>query len=199
MKSKNEGLSLCEFSWYLVIVNIIKIRHSKAHINQKKSWLENCYYAKTNPTLLLYLYQIFVFMLGHLHFFLRSFFTYIQNLFKKHPKHCNLKQLETGHSLVRVAAGRGPLPLAAPTSLLPRWLVHSVMLSSRLKKVSMWLWCLVFMLFGVMRSSSGDFPRHIFNKTKSAHTCFLSWVEMQWPSCIISKQLLEEKTFHLIK
>ena len=34
-------LSLSEFSWYLAIVKIIKIRHSKGHISQKKSWFES--------------------------------------------------------------------------------------------------------------------------------------------------------------
>ena len=31
------------------------------------------------------LYQIFIFLLGHLHFFLHFFFTFMENLFKKHP------------------------------------------------------------------------------------------------------------------
>jgi len=33
------------------------------------------------------LYQIFIFLLGHLHFFLDFFFTFMENLFKKHPIH----------------------------------------------------------------------------------------------------------------
>jgi len=33
------------------------------------------------------LYQIFIFLLGHLHFFLHFFFTFMENLFKKHPIH----------------------------------------------------------------------------------------------------------------
>ena len=35
--------------------------------------------------MLLSLYQIFIFLLGHLHFFLHFFFTFMENLFKKHP------------------------------------------------------------------------------------------------------------------
>ena len=31
------------------------------------------------------LYQIFIFLLGHFHFFLPIFFTFMENLFKKHP------------------------------------------------------------------------------------------------------------------
>ena len=34
---------------------------------------------------MLYLYQIFIFLLGHLHFFLHFFFTFMENLFKKRP------------------------------------------------------------------------------------------------------------------
>ena len=34
IKSKNKGLSLSKFLWYLVIFKIIKIRHSKGHISQ---------------------------------------------------------------------------------------------------------------------------------------------------------------------
>ena len=43
------------------------------------------FYAKINTELLLYLYQIFIFPLGHLHFFLHFFFTFMENLFKKRP------------------------------------------------------------------------------------------------------------------
>jgi len=35
--------------------------------------------------MLLSLHQIFIFLLGHLHFFLHFFFTFMENLFKKHP------------------------------------------------------------------------------------------------------------------
>ena len=35
--------------------------------------------------LMLYLYQSFIFLLSHLHFFLHFFFTFMVNLFKKHP------------------------------------------------------------------------------------------------------------------
>ena len=34
---------------------------------------------------MLYLYQIFVFLLGHLHFFLHLLFKFMEKLFKKHP------------------------------------------------------------------------------------------------------------------
>ena len=35
MKNKDRVLSLSKFSWYLAMVKIIKIRHSKGHISQK--------------------------------------------------------------------------------------------------------------------------------------------------------------------
>ena len=50
-----------------------------------ESWFEKCFYAKINTTLLLYLYQPSIFLLGHLHFFLHFFFLFMENLFKKHP------------------------------------------------------------------------------------------------------------------
>ena len=34
---------------------------------------------------MLYLYQILIFLLGHLHYFLHFFFAFMENLFKKHP------------------------------------------------------------------------------------------------------------------
>ena len=54
-------------------------------ISAKKIWIQNHFYAKMNTILLLCLYQIFIFLLGHLHFFLRFFLTFMENLFKKHP------------------------------------------------------------------------------------------------------------------
>ena len=50
----------------------------------KKSGLKNCFYAKINTTLMLYLHQSFIFLLGHLHFFLHFFFAFMENLLKKH-------------------------------------------------------------------------------------------------------------------
>ena len=35
IESKDKGLSLSKFSWYLVIVKIIKIEHLIGHISQK--------------------------------------------------------------------------------------------------------------------------------------------------------------------
>ena len=35
--------------------------------------------------MLLYLYQMSIFLLGYLHFFLHFFFTFMENLFKKYP------------------------------------------------------------------------------------------------------------------
>ena len=35
----------------------------------------------------MYLYQIYIFLLGHLHIFLPFFFAFMENLFKKHPIH----------------------------------------------------------------------------------------------------------------
>ena len=43
------------------------------------------FYAKTNITLLLYLNQIFIFLLVHLHFLSPFFFTFMKNLFKRRP------------------------------------------------------------------------------------------------------------------
>ena len=53
----------------------------------KKSWFKNKFYSKINTIMLLYLYQIFIFLLGHLHFFLHFLFMSMENLFKKHPIH----------------------------------------------------------------------------------------------------------------
>ena len=60
--------------------------HGQNHQNQtfkgsyqpKKSWFENYFCAKINTTMLLYLYQIFIFLLGHLHFFVDFFFTFME-------------------------------------------------------------------------------------------------------------------------
>ena len=41
IESKDKGLSLSKFSWYLGIVKIIKIRHSKGHISQTNHDLKN--------------------------------------------------------------------------------------------------------------------------------------------------------------
>ena len=46
IKSKDKGLSLSKFSWYLVIVKIIKIRHSKGHISQTSHDLKNIFMQK---------------------------------------------------------------------------------------------------------------------------------------------------------
>ena len=64
LSKANKVLSLSKFSWYLVIVQIIKIRHLKGHIR-----------------------QFDFFLLGHLHSFL-YLFLFIENLFKKHPISC---------------------------------------------------------------------------------------------------------------
>ena len=67
----------------MVIVKIIKVRHSKGHISQTNHDLKNI--LCKNTVLLLYLYEIFIFLLGHLHFFLHFFLSFMENLFKKHP------------------------------------------------------------------------------------------------------------------
>ena len=46
IKNKDKGLSLSKFSWYLVIVKIIKIRHSKGHISQTNHDLKNIFMQK---------------------------------------------------------------------------------------------------------------------------------------------------------
>ena len=63
-----------QFSRYLVIVKIIKIGHSKCYISQKN-------YGAKLQNWTLYLYQILISLLGHLHFF----FAFMRNLFRKHP------------------------------------------------------------------------------------------------------------------
>ena len=64
-------------------------KSSKSDISKAKSariiMIWKFFYAKINTTLLLYLYQIFLFLLSHIHFFLYFFFSFIENLFKKHP------------------------------------------------------------------------------------------------------------------
>ena len=45
-ESKDKGLSLSKFSWYLGIVKIIKIRHSKGHISQTNHDLKNVFMQK---------------------------------------------------------------------------------------------------------------------------------------------------------
>ena len=51
----------------------------------KQSMIQKLFFTKINTTLLLYLYLIFICLLGHLHFFLHFFFSFMENLFKKHP------------------------------------------------------------------------------------------------------------------
>ena len=46
IESKHKGLSLSKFSWYLAIVKIIKIRHSKGHISQTNHDLKNIFMQK---------------------------------------------------------------------------------------------------------------------------------------------------------
>ena len=46
IKSKDKGLLLSKFSWYLVIVKIIRIRHSKGHISQTNHDLKNVFMQK---------------------------------------------------------------------------------------------------------------------------------------------------------
>ena len=58
---------------------------NKTFKRPNKSRFEKYFYAKMNTTLLLYLYQIFIFLLGHLHFFLHFIFSFMENLSKKHP------------------------------------------------------------------------------------------------------------------
>ena len=43
IESKDKGLSLSKFSWYLVIVKISKIRHSEGHISQTNHDLKNIF------------------------------------------------------------------------------------------------------------------------------------------------------------
>ena len=50
--------------------------------------------------MLLCLYQIFIFLLGHRHFFLHFFFAFMENLFKKHPKQPLFLQLTVQNILL---------------------------------------------------------------------------------------------------
>ena len=43
------------------------------------------FFTKRNTILLWYLYQVFIFLQDHLHFFLHFFSTFVENLFKKYP------------------------------------------------------------------------------------------------------------------
>ena len=43
------------------------------------------FFAKRNTILLLYMYQVFIFLQDHLHFFLRFFFTFMEQLFLDDP------------------------------------------------------------------------------------------------------------------
>ena len=63
--------------------------HCQNHQNQtlkwpylpKKSRYENSFFIKRNTILLLYMYQVFILLLGHLPFFLLFFFTFMENFF----------------------------------------------------------------------------------------------------------------------
>ena len=50
-----------------------------------KSRFGNNVFTKRNFILLLYMYQVFKFLLGPLHFFVHFFFTFMENLFLVHP------------------------------------------------------------------------------------------------------------------
>ena len=63
--------------------------HCQNHQNQTLKWLylpkkskyENSFFIKRNTILLLYMYQVFILLLGHLPFFLLFFFTFMENFF----------------------------------------------------------------------------------------------------------------------
>ena len=86
MKSKDKVLSLSKFSWYFVLVialsKLSKLAIKKA-ISAKKLWFENHFYAKIYTSLLLYLCQIFIFLLGHLHFFLQFSSSLFRSFWRK--------------------------------------------------------------------------------------------------------------------
>ena len=46
IESKNKVQSLSKFSWYLVMVKMIKIRHSKGYISQTNHDLKNIFMQK---------------------------------------------------------------------------------------------------------------------------------------------------------
>ena len=70
----------------------------------------------------LYLNQIFIFLLGHLLFFLHFFFTFMENLFKKHPISYNMtKPVYTHHSHGALKQTR-----IGTKYLTPRSFVHSL-------------------------------------------------------------------------
>jgi len=48
------------------------------------------YFAKTDTILVLFTYKVFIFLLGHLHFFVHLFFTVMEKLFMNHPISFNL-------------------------------------------------------------------------------------------------------------
>ena len=68
---------------------------------------------------MLYLYQSIIFLLGHLHFFLHFFFTFMENPIKKHPIHCNQTEFCPSddpiityviHQVIAVQNGRPKIP-----------------------------------------------------------------------------------------
>ena len=44
-----------------------------------------CSFAKTNTILVFFMYQVFIFLLSHLHYFVHFLFSFVENLFMDHP------------------------------------------------------------------------------------------------------------------
>ena len=54
-------------------------------ISAKIIMIQKLFLYKNKQCIVVVLVPIFVFLLGHLHFFLHFFFAFMENLFKKHP------------------------------------------------------------------------------------------------------------------
>ena len=63
---------------------IVQIRHLNGYISCINQNKKNCF-VKRNTIMLLYMYQVFSSLLGHLHFFLLFFFPFIEYFFIDHP------------------------------------------------------------------------------------------------------------------
>ena len=68
------------------------------------------FFAKRNTILLLYVYQVFIFLQDHLHFFLHFFFTFMEQLFLDDP----ISGLNSNLSCYHILAKVSPLLKLAP-------------------------------------------------------------------------------------
>ena len=84
IESKDKGYLWASFHDIWLLSKSSKLDIQKA-ISAKQIMIWKISLCKKNTTLLSYLYQTFIFLQGHLHFFWHFFFLFMENLFKKHP------------------------------------------------------------------------------------------------------------------